>query len=260
MTKPSLREASADLFAMILAFRAASNEERSPYRVFRQEVMDRLAEFDRRAERDRLDPNGEARFALIALADETVMSSDWEDAAEWSRNPLQMHYYGDFTAGERFFERMEKLTAGTDDDLLEVYFTCLAAGFRGRYRDDPATLGSIRSRIFHRLTIPNLRDETHLTPEAYGRSLERPLLTRRIPFAWITPFALAVIGLYVAYYVILQRQVGDIVQVAAKPLAAGVSQPTYGVVPPPAGVSKPAPVAPPAAQPAPPSRPAQDRY
>src|SRR2546427_3994280 len=96
-----LRAPTADLFATILAFRAAGNEERAPYRIFRQEVMDRVAEFDRRTEREKLDPNGEARSALVALIDETVMNSTWDDAAEWSRNPLQMQYYGDFTLGER---------------------------------------------------------------------------------------------------------------------------------------------------------------
>jgi len=216
----SLRDATADLFATILAFRAAGNEERAPYRIFRQEVTDRIAEFDRRTERERLDPNGEARFALIALIDETIMNSDWDDAAEWSRNPLQMQYFGDFTAGDRFFERLEKLQSGGDDELLEVYFNCLCADFRGRYRDDPHALMTIRSRLFQRLPVPNLRDETHLTPEAYGRNLERPRITRRIPVAWLVPVVIAVIVLYAAYYFILERQVAEIRDVASKPLVA----------------------------------------
>jgi type VI secretion system protein ImpK len=220
----TLRDATADLFATILAFRAATNEERAPYRIFRQEVSDRIAEFDRRCERENRDPNGEARFALVALIDETVMNSDWDDAAEWSRNPLQMQYYGDFTAGDRFFERLEKLQAGANDELLEVYFTVLCAGFRGRYRDDPHALMTIRSRLFQRLPVPNLRDETHLTPEAYGRTLERPRLTRRIPIAWLVPVLVAVIVLYGAYYLILERQVAEIGDMAAKPLVV-TSQP-----------------------------------
>ena len=216
----SLRDATADLFATILAFYAAGHGERAPYGVFRQEVTDRVAEFDRRCERDKLDPNGEARLALVALIDETVMNSDWGDAPEWARNPLQMQYYGDFTLGDRFFERLERLHSGTDDSLLEVYFNCLCAGFRGRYRDDPHALMTIRSRLFQRLPVPNLRDETHLTDEAYGRNLERPRLTRRISVAWLLPFVIGVIVLYAAYYFILERQVADISSAASQPLIA----------------------------------------
>ena len=244
----SLRELSAELFAMILAFRAAGNDERPPYRIFRQEVMDRVAEFDRRVERENVDPGGDARFAIVALVDETVMNSDWPDAAEWARNPLQMHYYGDFTAGDRFFERLERLQANASDDLLEVYFNTLCASFRGRYRDDPSGLLAIRNRLFHRLAVPNLRDEARLTPEAYGRNLERPLLTRRFPLAWVLPFVIAAIGLYGAYYFILERQVDDIEELSGKALVAG---PAVPYVPPSAPVAPAAPAAVPAAPAAP---------
>lgn len=217
--KPTLRDLSADVVAAVLAFRAAGNEERPLFRVFRQEIMDLLGDFERRTERERLDPDGDARFALVALIDETVMSSNWDDATEWATKPLQMQYYGDFTAGDRFFERLEELQREAEDDILEVFYTCLCAGFRGRYRDDATTLMAIRNKVFQRLTVPQLRDETHLTPEAYGRDLERPLLIRRFPFVWALPFAIGALGLYVAYYVILERQVGQIEHLAQQPAA-----------------------------------------
>jgi type VI secretion system protein ImpK len=207
---PNLRELSANLLATVFAFRAASNDERRTYRVLRQEVTDLIRQFEQHADRERLDPNGYARFALVALVDESVMSSDWGNAAEWAREPLQMHYYGDFTAGDRFFPRLEELQVGADEDMLELYFICLCAGFRGRYRDDPAMLSSIRTKLFQRLSVPGLRDEPHLTPEAYGRNLERPLMTRRFRLWWLLPFAAAALGLYVAYYAILEGQVRDI--------------------------------------------------
>jgi len=212
----TLRELSADLLATVFAFRAASNDERPTYRAFRQEVTDLIGRFDRRVESERRDPNGYARFALIALVDETVMNSGWESAAEWSREPLQMHFYGDFTAGDRFFERLDELRAGADDDVLEVYFNTLCAGFRGKYRDDPTTLSSIRNKLFQRLSVPSLRDEPRLTPEAYGRNLERPLMTRRFRFWWMLPFAGAALGLYVAYYFILEHQVDQITELATQ--------------------------------------------
>jgi type VI secretion system protein ImpK len=216
--KPTLRTLSADVFAAVLGFRAASNDERPHYRAFRQEATDLIAEFERRTERERLDLDGDARFALVALIDETVMSSDWSEATEWAAKPLQMQYWGDFTAGDRFFERLEQLQSHADDDLLEVYYICLCAGFRGRYRDDATTLMAIRNKLFQRLSVPQLTDEVHLTPEAYGRNLERPLITRRFPFAWVVPFVAGAVGLYAAYYVILERQVDSVARLASEPV------------------------------------------
>src|SRR5262249_23521135 len=85
-----------------------------------------------------LAPRGYAQYAGVALVDETVMSSTWPGAEQWRREPLQVHYYDNLLAGEQFFVRLDELRSGADDDLLEVYFLCLCAGFQGRFRDDPA--------------------------------------------------------------------------------------------------------------------------
>jgi type VI secretion system protein ImpK len=218
--KPTLRTLSSDLIATVLAFRAAGNDERPTYRVFRQEIMDLIDRFERNADQARIDPNGDARFALVALIDETVMSSDWDGATEWAASPLQMHYFGDFNAGTRVFERIEEVQRHAEEDLLELYFTVLCAGFRGQYNDDPTALMSIRNKLYRRLPVPQLRDEGHLTPEAYGRELERPLLTRRFPFVWLVPFFVGAVGLYAAYYIILEAQVVGIESLAREPIVA----------------------------------------
>ena len=215
-----LRALSADLFSTIFAFRAAPREARPSYRAFRQEAEDLLSELRRRGERQDLDRGGEARFALVALVDETAMNAEWDGSAEWTRNPLQLEYFGDFTAGDVFFDRLLDLQKRDDSGVLEVYYLCLCAGFRGRYRNDPATLDSIRNRIFQRLSVFDLQREPHITEEAYGRHLERPLLKRRFPFLWALPFVLGAIGLYAAYFVILRGQVADIRSGTAPPAAA----------------------------------------
>jgi len=213
----SLRDLSTDLFATVFAFRAADRATRPPYHVLRREIEDLLHDFEGRAKQ--LDPSGDALFALVALVDETAMTAEWDGAEQWQ--PLGKQY-GDpeLKAGELFFERLNKLQTSGNDDLLEVYFTCLCAGFIGKYRDDPVGLASIRDRLFQRLPVPNLRDEPKLTPDAYGRNLERPLLTRRFPFWWAVPCVLATIALYVALYLTLAWQVRDIDHLATTaPLA-----------------------------------------
>jgi len=210
---PRLSDLATDVFATIFAFRAAGNDARPPFRVFRQELIDALSDFERRAKKDRLDPSGDALFALIALGDETVLASDWEDAEDWRSKTLAMELLqGETRAGEVFFDRLEKAIRGDDEEVLQVFFTALCAGFRGRYFDDPGALRAVQNRLYQRLVPADPRDEGKLTPDAYGRNLERPMMTRRFPIYWALPFVFGVVGLYAAYYVVLGQQAEEIAQ------------------------------------------------
>jgi type VI secretion system protein ImpK len=74
----------------------------------------------------------QARYAVCAWMDETILSSSWARKNEWRPELLQRVYYHSSDAGEKFFERLRSLGAH-DNDIREVYFLCLALGFRGRY-------------------------------------------------------------------------------------------------------------------------------
>ena len=210
----ALADAYSESFATVFAFRGARDDERPGYGAFRSHVMTQLADARRRVEDERLDPRGYAQYAVVALVDETVMSSTWPGAEQWRREPLQVHYYDNLLAGEQFFVRLDELRTGPDDDLLEVYFLCLCAGFQGRFRDEPAELQSRRRKLFQQLRPLELRDEKHLTEEAYGRNLERSLVRSRFPLWWVAPFVAAAVGLYVAFWVVLNQQVNALVGLA----------------------------------------------
>jgi type VI secretion system protein ImpK len=207
----ALADAYSECFATVFAFRGAQDDERPGYGAFRSHVMAQLADARRRVEDERLDPRGYAQYAVVALVDETVMSSTWPGAEQWRREPLQVHYYDNLLAGERFFVRLDELRSGADDELLEVYFLCLCAGFQGRYRDEPGELQSQRRKLFQQLRPLDLRDEKHLTEEAYGRNLERSLVRSRFPLWWVVPFVAAAVGLYVAFWAVLNQQVNALV-------------------------------------------------
>jgi type VI secretion system protein ImpK len=149
---------------------------------------------------------------VVALVDETVMSSTWPGAEQWRREPLQVHYYDNLLAGEKFFVRLDELRSGADDELLEVYFLCLCAGFQGRFREEPAELQSQRRKLLQQLRPLDLRDEKHLAEEAYGRNLERSLVRSRFPLWWVVPFVAAAVGLYAAFWVVLNQQVNALVR------------------------------------------------
>ncbi|MEO7034526.1 MAG: DotU family type IV/VI secretion system protein [Polyangiaceae bacterium] len=76
----------------------------------------------------------EARYALVAFIDEQVLKSSWTGRAEWMSQPLQLIFYREYTAGENFFVRLRSLLqSGARPLALEVYYLCLALGFRGAY-------------------------------------------------------------------------------------------------------------------------------
>jgi len=76
----------------------------------------------------------EARYALVAFIDEQVLKSSWSGRAEWMSQPLQLIYYREYAAGENFFVRLRALLqSGSRPFALQIYYLCMALGFRGAY-------------------------------------------------------------------------------------------------------------------------------
>ncbi|WP_412068631.1 type IVB secretion system protein IcmH/DotU [Rubrivirga sp. IMCC43871] len=77
----------------------------------------------------------EATTALVAFLDEAVLGSDWPGRDAWASEPLQLTHYDRNDLGERFFDRLKRLLdeGAVRRDVLEVYYLCLALGFKGRY-------------------------------------------------------------------------------------------------------------------------------
>jgi len=78
-----------------------------------------------------------ATFAVVAFLDESILNSNNPVFADWPRMPLQEELFGGHTAGEIFFQCIDRLLARGDApqlaDVLEVYALCLLLGYRGRY-------------------------------------------------------------------------------------------------------------------------------
>jgi len=78
-----------------------------------------------------------ATFAVVAFLDESILTSNNPIFREWPRMPLQEELFGLHTAGEMFFQCLDRLLARSDSpptaDVLELYALCLALGYRGRY-------------------------------------------------------------------------------------------------------------------------------
>jgi type VI secretion system protein ImpK len=78
-----------------------------------------------------------ATFAVVAFLDESILNSNNPIFADWPRMPLQEELFGGHTAGEIFFQCVERLLARSDSphlaDVLEIFDLCLLLGYRGRY-------------------------------------------------------------------------------------------------------------------------------
>jgi type VI secretion system protein ImpK len=85
-------------------------------------------------ERFPVDATLELLYPLAAFADEVFMSMP-QYRVRWVTNPLQLRYFKMVDAGEAFFLRLERLIAAPEGKkrLLELYFICLALGFKGKY-------------------------------------------------------------------------------------------------------------------------------
>jgi len=75
-----------------------------------------------------------AKYPVVSLVDEMLQTSNWEEKAGWSKNPLQRIYFNTTNAGAEFYNRLNVLNKfGPDRDIREVYALCLGLGFRGKY-------------------------------------------------------------------------------------------------------------------------------
>ena len=113
-----------------------------------------------------------ARFAVVAWVDETLLSSQWQDKDHWQKESLQRLYYQTADAGELFFERLNAV-GPHQRDVREVYYLCLAMGFKGRYihEGDDFLLDQLKTSNLKLLTgtsvgIPSL-ESGNFFPEAY---------------------------------------------------------------------------------------------
>jgi len=82
------------------------------------------------------DVYAQARYAVTAYIDEMIISSRWTHREQWSARPLQYDFFGEYVAGEGFFQHLDTIRRSLplNADLLEVYGLCLILGFEGQYR------------------------------------------------------------------------------------------------------------------------------
>jgi type VI secretion system protein ImpK len=107
----------------------------------------------------------EADFAVVAFLDETILTASDGSASQWAGRSLCEDLFGQRSAGELFFKRLETLRVSRDSlelaEVLEVYYLCLLLGYEGKFS------GGSKTEL--QLLMTNLRERME---RIYGRNTE----------------------------------------------------------------------------------------
>lgn len=114
----------------------------------------------------------DAKFAVTAWVDETVLRSAWEGARAWQTAQLQQLFFNTHNAGVAFYDRLDAL-ALRDSPARETYALCLGLGYQGRFFDagQAGQLAGVRQNAVRAALgeAPAVRGDPDrpLFPEAY---------------------------------------------------------------------------------------------
>lgn len=150
----------------------------------------------------------QARYAVTAYIDEMIISSRWTNRDQWSARPLQYDFFGEYVAGEGFFQHLDAIRRSMplNADLLEIYGLCLILGFEGRYRiqDRDKLRGLIEDST--REVQAKRGDVPELSPHGKRHEELLELVQRELP-AWVVLTASA--GIVLLFYLALLFMIGQ---------------------------------------------------
>ncbi len=125
-----------DLFLIIIRMREA--EDLGDPAGLRKLITYYIGLFEKNGKTRGMDEDSivEAKYAMVALMDETVLSVPGACRDYWISRPMQLDYFGDNLAGQEFFDKLQKMLVQPENKkhVLEVYFLCLSLGFEGKYK------------------------------------------------------------------------------------------------------------------------------
>lgn len=172
--RKTLPEACAPLFLFLSTFWRNSATSKATVPELKQSIKDEFERLRDTCQRDpRLEPLYErVHYALVAAADQIVLSSSWSQRAAWSTQSLEKDVFRKMEGGKRFFRLVEEVLEDSSreaTEIAEVLFTCLALGFRGELIGEKRELERCRKQLYSKARLEGALGE-RLTPEAYGRN------------------------------------------------------------------------------------------
>lgn len=188
----------------------------------RPKIASMLTDFENRAERYRYSSKiiQVSKFALAAFVDETVLSNKFNLKEEWEKNPLQLEYFGEHLAGNKFFEKLAAMIKQVDvtADAVEIYYVCMLLGFKGRYAVyEKERLLQIMQETANALVKAGKIRPVELSPHWLADDQPEPPAPRKMP-TWAKIAALGGLGFAVIVYLAMFVAVSKFLQDAVNKL------------------------------------------
>lgn len=170
----SLNRACAPLFLYLTTFRRNAATSKATIADLQGALKREIDKVRQTCERDaKLAGQFErVHYALVAMADQAVLSSAWSQRAGWSMNLLETQEFGRAEGGKEFYKVVDSVLSDTSDSAVreaEVLFTCMALGFQGELIGERKELERRRRQLFEKARLAGALGES-LTPEAYGKN------------------------------------------------------------------------------------------
>ena len=203
-TKNDLITFAGPVFDLILRLKSGIV---APSNDLRPKVAAMLTDFEKRAERYRFNPKiiSVSKFALAAFVDETMLTNNFPMRDQWEKYALQLEYFGEQLAGNKFFEKLDAMLGQIDvtKDAVEVYYICMLLGFKGRYAVyEQEKLLEIMQRTANALVKVGKIAPVELSPHWLVTDQPEPPKKRGMP-AWAKIGALGGLGFALVVYLVL---------------------------------------------------------
>lgn len=202
-TKNDLITFAGPIFDLVLRLKS---EIVAPSNDLRPKFAGMLEDFEKRAERYRFNSKivSVSKFALASFVDESVLTNNFPMRTEWERNPLQLEFFGEALAGNKFFDKLESMLQQIDvtQDAVEIYYYCMLLGFKGRYGvyEQEKLLAIMKNTAEALMKVGKLKD-VELSPNWLAVDQPEPPQKRGMPM-WAKVGAFAGLGLGVITYLV----------------------------------------------------------
>lgn len=203
-TKNDLVTFAGPVFDLILRLKAGIV---APSNDLRPKIASMLDDFERRAERYKFNHKivSVSKFALASFVDETILTNNFPLRSEWERNPLQLEYFGEQLAGNKFFDKLESMLTQTEvtQDAVEIYYFCMLLGFKGRYGVyEQDKLLAIMQNTANQLVKVGKIKPVELSPNWLANDQPKPPPKRGMP-TWAKITAFSGLGIALIIYLIM---------------------------------------------------------
>jgi len=218
-SKNDLITFAAPVFDLILRLRAGIV---APSNDLRPKVAALLEDFEKRAERYRFNHKivQVSKFALASFVDEVVLMNNFPLRDQWEKYALQLEYFGEQLAGNKFFEKLQAMLGQIEvtKDAVEVYYVCMLLGFKGRYAIyEQEKLLAIMQQTANALVKAGKIVPVELSPHWLVHDQPKPPKKRGMP-VWAKLTALAGLGLAFIVYLIMFALSSSFLKDAMNPL------------------------------------------